>query len=96
MFSLVKFSQQTSEKGISNISFRTRVLRTYKRGTDLSLRVGPQKNAQQRPGKSGKKITEIPRAKGREESIPKESKEIGVEEQTLVICPRKEGPENDS
>lgn len=68
----------------------------YKRGTDLSSRVGPQESSHQRPGKSRKKMTEISRAKGTEESIPKKSKEIGMEEQTLYICPRKEVPENDS
>lgn len=38
----------------------------------------------------------MPRAKGLEESIPKESQEMGVEEQALKMCLRKEGPENDS
>lgn len=38
----------------------------------------------------------MPRAKGLEESLPKESGEMGVEEQALKMGPRKEGPENDS
>lgn len=41
-------------------------------------------------------MTEMPRAKGLEEIIPKESGEMGVEEKVLKMCPRKEGLENDS
>lgn len=41
-------------------------------------------------------MTEMPRAKGLEEIIPKKSTEMGVEEKALKMYPRKEGPENDS
>lgn len=36
-------------------------------------------------------MIERPRAKGIEESIPKESREMGVAEQDLERCPRKGG-----
>lgn len=41
-------------------------------------------------------MTERPRAKGIEESIPRESGEMGVEALDLEMCPGREGPENDS